>query len=232
MIGDVAFPFSKLEEIPIDPPVVSLPLRSGVRPLLFVVEGQHDIEFLRRLTVNLSRDDPAIPNLGAWEREGRLVFIPFGGGDVLAWSDRFAPLRCPEVHLYDRELPPKTANRLQAVSRVNSRPDCRAFLTTRRSLENYLHPTAIVLAGGLDVEFDSNTRVAERVARHHFESLDSHPPWEELSRRGRSRCLNRAKRWLNTVAVEYLSRELLESADPQGEVLRWLGTISMLMPHE
>ena len=42
------------------------------------------------------------------ERHGELIFVPFGGGHVRAWSDRFAPLARPEFHLYDHELPPET----------------------------------------------------------------------------------------------------------------------------
>jgi hypothetical protein len=201
---------------------------TGVRPLLCVVEGRHDVEFLRRLSAHLSRDDPALPDLGAWERDGQLVFVPFGGGDVLAWSDRFAPLGCPEFHLYDRELPPESAVRRQAVSRVNARPHCHAVLTTKRSLENYLHPTALVLAGGMELEFDDETSVAEQMARQQVAALDFSPGWDHLSRRTRSRFTNRAKRWLNTVAVEHLSRALLAERDPDGEVLSWLWTISLL----
>jgi hypothetical protein len=202
---------------------------SDVRPLLCVVEGRHDVEFLRRLSANLSRNDFSLPDLGALEREGRLVFVPFGGGDVLAWSERFAPLQCPEGHLYDREIPPETAVRQLAVARVNVRPGCHAVLTGKRSLENYLHPMALVLAGGLEIEFDDETHVADCVARQQFEAMDFHPNWDQLSRRTRARFTNRAKRWLNTVAVEHLTRGLLDERDPQGELLGWLRTISRLM---
>lgn len=200
----------------------------SVRPLFCLVEGRHDVEFLRRLTANLSRDDPALPDLGAWERDGRLVFIPFGGGDVLAWSNRFAPLQCAEFHLYDREIPPETAVRQQAAARVNARPGCQAFVTTKRSLENYLHPTALVLAGGVSLEFDDESCVADCVGRQQAAAFGIEPVWDQLSRRTRARFANRAKRWLNTVAVEHLTRDLLAASDPQGEVLHWLRTISRL----
>ena len=219
-----------------DPPILSISARTrfsfhGVRPLLCLVEGRHDVEFLRRLTANLSRDDPTLPDLGILERDGHLVFVPFGGGDVLAWSDRFAPLRCAEVHLYDREIPPETAIRREAVLRVNARPHCQAFVTTKRSLENYLHTTALVHAGGVELEFDDEACVAECLARQQSEVLNFNPSWDHLSRRTKSRLTNRAKRWLNTVAVEHLTRELLAESDSQGEVLHWLRTITELMEH-
>ena len=200
-----------------------------LRPLLCLVEGRHDVEFLRRLTANLAREDSTLPDLGALERDGHLVFVPFGGGDVLAWSDRFAPLHCPEFHLLDREILPETAIRRQAVLRVNARPRCRAFVTTKRSLENYLHPLALVQAGGVELEFDDESCVAECVARQQAAALEFDPTWDYLFRRTRNRLINRAKRWLNTIAVEHLTRELLAESDPQGEVLHWLRTISELM---
>ena len=198
------------------------------RPLLLVVEGQHDVEFLRRLSATLSRDDPSLPDLGTWEREGRLVFIPIGGGDVLAWSERFSPLQCAELHVYDREIPPESAIRIQAASRVNARLHCHAVVTTKRSLENYLHPAALMRAGGVNVEFDDEASVADCVARCHFAALGFNPGWDQLSRRTRGRFANRAKRWLNTVAVEHLSPQLLAERDPQGEVLSWLRMIARL----
>jgi len=57
---------------------------------LVVVEGRHDVVFLRTLSRTLHAIDPAIPDLGSLEQAGKLVFLPFGGGDVLAWA---LPLR-------------------------------------------------------------------------------------------------------------------------------------------
>ena len=111
--------------------------------VLFVVEGKHDIEFLRRVSRNLHRSDASLPDLANMEQAGRLIFIPFGGGDILGWADRLAGLNESECHLYDREAPPETAIRQQAACIVNARPRCRAFVTKRRSLENYLAASVI-----------------------------------------------------------------------------------------
>ena len=200
-------------------------------PLLCVVEGRHDVEFLRRLSATLALFDPTLPDLGRLECEGHLVFIPIGGGDVLSWSERFAPLGCPEFHLYDRELPPETEVRRTATARVNARAHCRAFLTTKRSLENYLHPLAILHAGGSSLEFDDDDAVAAGVARASFEAHCTTNDWNLLSRRARARFTNRAKRWLNTDAVEYQTPELLAERDPQGELLCWLRAIAALLEH-
>ena len=91
------------------------PLFRGRARLLVVVEGLHDVVFLRALTRILHGADASIPDLAALEAEGELVFLPFGGGDVLAWADRLASLRVPELHLYDREAPKTVENFLAYV---------------------------------------------------------------------------------------------------------------------
>ncbi len=48
---------------------------------LVVVEGPNDIEFLRRISTILHRDDRSLPDLAAMERELALVFVPSGGVD-------------------------------------------------------------------------------------------------------------------------------------------------------
>ncbi len=86
------------------------------RPVLVVVEGANDIEFLRRASVILHAADAALPVLSHLERRGRIVFVPFGG-DPRNWIFRFAELGCPEFHLFDLEVP---RQRKSAVNRLES----------------------------------------------------------------------------------------------------------------
>lgn len=50
--------------------------------MLVVVEGPNDIEFLRRISAILHRDDPRMPDLADMERQFALVFAPTGGVDL------------------------------------------------------------------------------------------------------------------------------------------------------
>ena len=202
--------------------------QSALQPLLCIVEGQHDVEFLRRISAMLHCADGSLPDRDVLERTGQLVFIPCGGGNVLAWADRFAVLGCPEFHLFDREIPPETDARRAAVARVNMRPGCRAFLTPQRTLEGYLHPMANQRAGGGVVEFLEDQLVARGVARQWFDRTAPNHTWSQLSRRAQLRFTNRAKRWLNTAAVEQMTPDLLAERDPHGEVSGWLSSISAL----
>ncbi len=195
-------------------------------PVLIIVEGIHDVEFLRRLTANLHRTDTSIPDLGAREQAGLVVFVPFGGGSVLAWSNRFAPLRCREHHLYDREIEPETPVRQEAVDRINRRPNCHALLLRKRALENYLHTAAIVNAGGGLIVVNDDESMALAVARDWYRRQPQACPWDELTPRARRRIAARSKRWLNTVAVNAMTLGMLRQRDPEGELLAWLRKIA------
>jgi hypothetical protein len=196
-------------------------------PVLIIVEGIHDVEFLRRLTANLYLVDASIPDLGAGEQAGLVVFVPFGGGSVLAWSSRFAPLRHREFHLYDREIAPETPVRQEALDRINRRPNCHALLLRKRALENYLHTAAIVNAGGGMVVVNDEESMALAVARNWYHRQPQACSWDALTPRARRRMAARAKRWLNTVAVNAMTPGMLHQRDPAGELLAWLRKIAV-----
>ena len=130
--------------------------------------------------------------------------------------------------MYDRELPPETELRRRLIERVNVRPGCRAVLTNKRSVENYLHPRALLAAGGRELDIGDFDSVPERVARQRFAANEPDTTWECLSRRARKRWCYHVKRWLNTQVVERMTPELLAARDPDGEVISWLESIREL----
>lgn len=194
-------------------------------PILIVVEGVHDVEFLRRLTSKLHVQHKSIPDLALLEREARAIFIPFGGGHVLPWAQRFAPLDLQEFHLYDREIEPETAIRRQAVDVINARAGCRALLLPQRSLESYLHPAAIFDAGGGQYTAREDEDVATAVARVWYSKQSSERDWDQLPCRSRRRRAAHVKRWLNSDAVPHMTLGLLLQTDPTGEFLAWIRAI-------
>ena len=196
---------------------------------MIVVEGKHDVEFLKRISAVLQAERPELPELAALERQGTVIFIPAGGNDFRPWLSRLAPFGCAEFHLLDREIPPVSGERERWAAEVNLRPRCRAFVTSRRSLENYLHPQAIYEARGLNLTFSATDDVAEIIARTAFNPSSELPSWDGLSRRARRRQRDRAKVWLNTTAVDRMTAGRLAESDPAGEVLRWLTTIASLL---
>jgi hypothetical protein len=195
---------------------------------MIVVEGPNDVEFLRRISRVINTHDSALPDLAEMEQQGEVIFVPLGGGGIAAWVDRLAPLRLPEFHLLDQELPPETEIRRSIVEQINGRTGCFATLTRKRSVENYLHPRALELAGGTPIEFGDFDSLPELVAKASFERSHPSVPWELLPRRAWRRLANRAKRWLNTRVVSQMTPELLSLRDPDGEVASWLQTIVRL----
>ena len=81
-------------------------------------------------------------------------------------------------------------------------PSCSANLTSKRSLENYLHSRAILEACGLNVGHDDESDVPGLLAR---KSLGIDSRWENLPHRTRSRMRHRFKKRLNTTAVERMT---------------------------
>ncbi len=203
--------------------------RFNTGPRIFlVVEGANDIQFLRRISPILHGDDPRLPDLAEMEHRGELIFVPLGGGDLSLWTDRLAGLGRPEFHLYDREMPPETEARQRIADQVSRRFRCRAVLTQKRSLENYLSPRAIHEAGNVAITFSDHHDVAELVARQMHTRLDGPLPWSGLPSRTRRRRSARVKKWLNTRAVERMTVARLAERDPEGEVRWWLATIARL----
>jgi hypothetical protein len=192
---------------------------------LVVVEGQNDVEFLRRMSAILHADDPSLPDLAEMERRRELLFMPLGGGDGRTRAFRFAGLGIAEFHLADRDVPPVTESRQQAADIVNWRPNCRAYLTSKRAMENYLESDAIFEAIGIRVEFSDDDDVADLVARWAYERHEGHLSWEKLPGRTRKRRRDKVKPLLNTAAVERMTPERLAHRDPDGEVRSWLTTI-------
>ena len=195
--------------------------------VIVVVEGINDIAFLRRISVILHRHDASLANLAEMETSGELLFVPTGGA-AEAWGQRLAPLGMPEFHLLDREIPPETDLRRKMVVKINRRSGCRAVLTAKRSLENYLHPKAIYAASGIAIRFEGFDAVADHVARQVYHTKPVDTPWQSLPSRTHKRLAHRAKRWINTRAVEQMTPALLAASDPNGEVISWLRTIGML----
>jgi hypothetical protein len=196
---------------------------SSVGGILVVVEGTHDVEFLRRISRMLNDHDPAIPNLNRLELDGRLTFLTADTGGLPAASTTLGQ----QFHVYDREMPPVTDERRRLIEFLNRRANCRAVLTSKRAIENYLHPDAICEAGGVQVSFGDFDDVAEIIAQACLRTDDSRP-WKGLSRRARRRLRDKAKRWLNREAVDRMSPERLAERDLNREVAGWLRTIAEL----
>ena len=112
----------------------------------------------------LHRADSAVPDLEHLENGQKIVFLPTGGSNLSTWMSRLASLRKREFYLFDREEEPETTNRREAAELIASRPGCCAAVTSKRTVENYLHPAAIKEACGIELAFDDDADVTELLA--------------------------------------------------------------------
>lgn len=199
------------------------------RPVLVLVEGIHDAAFLRRISDILSATHADISSLASMEQAGEIVILPLGGNGPQPWLQRLEPLGRAAFSLFDREMPPESEQRRFAVSQLNTQPRQRAFVTGKRSLENYLHPQAISQARGVWVTLTDDSAVADLVATAILRRKGFMQDWTSLPIRTRKRLRAQAKQWLNREAVEQMTPELLHRSDPDGEIVDWLRTIAELV---
>jgi len=198
--------------------------------LFICVEGKHDIPFLRNLSKIFNDAGEAVPDLGELELEGHIIFLPLGGSSLVQWSHRLKGLNRPEFHLYDRDTtPPAAAAHQTDVDAVNQRPMCQAYSTEKREVENYVHFRAINQALG---QINLATRFAQQdgdfadvpallVDRVNVEVAQSNR-WGT----------NRAKDFLNNVALTCMTRAMLDELDPNGEVLGWFRKIDEMLARD
>jgi hypothetical protein len=212
-------------------PADRLPILSSRRRtvrLLLILEGGHDIRFLKRISRILHADDPSLPDLRAAEQAGLIAFIPVAGSSFCHWTHRLEGLGVAEFHLLDKEVPPLTAERQQAVAVVNRRPGCHAVLTNKRSIENYLDSQALFEARGIELSFGDDDDLPDLAARCCFERAGGFD-WVGRRSRTRRRLRNLAKNWLNSAAVEKMTPDRLAVRDPAGDVQSWLTAIAEML---
>jgi putative ATP-dependent endonuclease of the OLD family len=200
---------------------------------LFVgVEGKNDIAFLKGMSRVLRADGVDVPDIDAHEVSGELIFFPFGGCNLAYWTNRLQPLNRPELHIYDRDNPPPLAGKYdQFAIQVNARPGCLAVTTSKREMENFLHPDAISEAyqdqniainfGAPFADFDDvPTLVAQAV-----HAVAAATPWPIDEPNKCAKKTANAKTTLNTAGVAKMSRARLAQCDPADEVIGWLRDI-------
>ena len=186
---------------------------------LVCVEGPSDVVVLESLANVLRRAGTTTVDLRNVEN---VAIVPLGGSTLIDWATQhyLKSFSVPEVHIYDRDVPPPDEPRYQtAVDEVNGRDDGSiAFITKKREIENYLHPVAVhatferTSVGPVSVEIDDWCDVESTVK----ESLG-----------GQGRVDRRPiKKWLADAASE-MTYDLLAERDALDEVHEWMAAIEV-----
>lgn len=204
---------------------------------LFIgVEGKHDISFLQHISKTLLSETKEILDLEKLEVDGEVIFFPCGGTNLALWTSRLSKLNRPEFHLRDRDIsPPDVSPKKSYIDEINKRPYCKAVLTEKREIENYLHKDAIIEAYksfnitlAIANNFNAFDDVPLEVAKLVHSSSGSVESWDVLNERKKEAKISSAKKILNGVAPKYMNLSRLQQIDPNDELLKWLKDIKEL----
>jgi hypothetical protein len=209
---------------------------NGIK-LFIGVEGRHDISFLKHTSKILRQAGCDVLDLEKMELDGELIFFPLGGSSLALWTSRLEPLSRPEFHLFDRDNQPPAAAKYQAeADAINLRDRCKAVVTGKREIENYLHHEAINEAYtavckinlGLVANFAAFDDVPVKIAEMVHAASGSPTVWAALDEERRNKKVSGAKRNLNEHAASSMTKARLDQVDPDGHVLSWFTEIKTL----
>jgi hypothetical protein len=198
---------------------------------LFIgIEGKHDESFLTLISKVLAAAGEDVPDLEALSDGGEIIFFPLSGNNLAYWGSRLRHLNRPEFHLYDRDEGSKTTQQREAAEKVNARPNCKAVLTGKREMENYLHPDAIAEARPeVRISFSDTDDVPLFTAQAVHAAAPGAKPWDELKEGVIEKKVSAAKAWLNSAAVVKMTAKRLTEIDPSGDVRKWLADIKKML---
>jgi len=195
--------------------------------VIVYVEGNHDVNALKRYSHILNANDPDIINLSTSAKVGYVIT----GGSALKHyiqHKHLEGLGKPEVHIYDNDV----ADYRTAVNTINSEnnPNKKAFNTAKLELESYLHHEAILEAyvengitnlvlHPITDAIDVPLIVAEQMYIRNGED------WTVLELEKKKDLSSDKKKLLNTKAVEKMNIERLKERNGFEEICIWLNTI-------
>lgn len=194
--------------------------------VFFGVEGRNDISFLRIISKTLHDAGEDVPDLGAAEDAGHLVFVPLGGSSLDLWVSRLEGFNRPEFYLFDRDCaPPGEPRYKDEADAINARPNCKAWHTSKRELENYIDRQLILKEyRGYQGTGDPFEDVPMLFAQAVYEASNSGTPWNEVRTDSEKlgKKISNAKRRLCSEFAARMTPGLLKKVDPNGEVRGWL----------
>ena len=186
--------------------------------LIIYVEGPNDVAFLEHASRLVGSIDLA--------KDPRVAFVPLGGGNLKHWVNRryLSGFSRPEIHIYDRD---NDSGYQKQVEEVNRRGNGDwATLTSKREIENYLHPDAVRTELGVDIEIDDYTDVPVVAAQAIQETSESPQAWKDLTEDKRRYQTSQVKRRLCRGVIAIMTPEQLRDRDPNGDIEGWLQRIS------
>lgn len=194
------------------------------------VEGRHDINFLKSISKILAENGEDIENLEKAEATGKLIFLPMGGSSLDLWINRMKGFSRRCFYLMDRDTkPPAKPKYADQADEFNKQPNAIAWTTTKKELENYLHPDAIKkILPSYSGTGDPFEDVPRLFAKAVYESSNSPKTWTEVesNKEDLKNKESSAKKRLSIEVVQSMSPSLLSKIDQDNDIRKWLGEIS------
>lgn len=200
--------------------------KDSVRVLVYV-EGNNDVLALKRYSSLFKSEGEDVIDLN----DTKIGWVITGGSSLKHYIENsyLSGLGKPEVHIYDGD----DDKYIRAVADINNlnTPNKVAFNTTRRELENYLHPSAINEAytsnGGRCnlTAIDATDDVPTLVAEHTYVLAGN--DWHDLEDEKKKKKSDSKKKLLNTQAVEFMTLDRLKETNGYDEIKGWLEQIAI-----
>lgn len=210
--------------------------KNKVKVLIFV-EGENDINGLIGLSKIMNAHDE---NIICLENNDQIAFIPTGGSQLKFYIEKkyLDGLLQAQVHLYDSDIPSYIAS----VEALNNEMNAKkfGFNTVKIELENYLHHDAInECYQHLNInlaltEIVDNEDVPEKVAIA-VHSVTSDTVWNAINpdpvktEEKQKKKVAKAKRILNTLAIERMTVDRIIERGGYAEIKSWLEKINEMI---
>ncbi len=195
--------------------------------VLVYVEGNHDVNALKRYSHILNTENTDIINLSISEEVGYVIT----GGSALKHYIKHKHLEGlgkPEVHIYDNDVEEYRT----AVEQINEEdnPNKIAFNTTKIKLESYLHHEAIVEAyveNGIEnlVLNPINDTIDVPLVVAELLYVRDGANWATLTTEEQKGKASDKKKLLNTKAIEKMTVDKIRERGGYDEMCLWLNTI-------
>lgn len=181
---------------------------------MFALKDLNDVAFLTAISKIAHQSDDTIIDLNT---SADVIVMPLGGSALKDWVNHnyLQKLGTPEYHIYDSD---NTDAYARACDKVNRRGDgSSARMTQKREMENYIHDQVVQELFHVQIHIDDTMDVSTEISRLiRAENPEGFSP-------------ETVKRKLNRLGPQKMTLELLQSRDPQGEVLGWLRQISEIV---
>jgi len=195
------------------------------------VEGKNDIEFL--LNINRVIDEyKQIVDLNSEE----IIILPMGGSTLKFWVNNsyLSRLNLAQVHIYDSDVGSKYPHKYaQCVNDLNIRPNCKAFETTYREMENYITPSVLKDVDGYEcaigIDDWKTFNVPEELAKSTHLKSESQKAWEELTADKQKKKNSAAKNRINSEIVKSITKENLLQCGVYEEIEDWFKAIKSFL---